>query len=287
MRRTIAAAMALCLLLAGCAAGGTSASNSAERANIEGIRDRVASAAQMISRVNAIIDWQIENSEKSIEEADAARQKGEAYVEEDRTEEIRQKQAELEGCLETVTAYAGWASALKGCGQEGIDLTYEAAAKYFSEVRGALEDMADIMAFYFAFREAAEPLTSFDAAAYETDMDRIYDLYYAVDGVSKGLAQLDCPEFMAQTFKLYISRLGQFMAILSEQYIGVQLDDPLRLSAGIYMLVRVEQEHYDYGVMLTRDFNLQYAKVGERLGGWVGELGTELAENCSSLLRAM
>ncbi|MFR5887930.1 MAG: hypothetical protein ACLUFK_05315, partial [Oscillospiraceae bacterium] len=142
-------------------------------------------------------------------------------------------------------------------------------------------------AFYFAFREAAEPLTSFDAAAYETDMDRIYDLYYAVDGVSKGLAQLDCPEFMAQTFKLYISRLGQFMAILSEQYIGVQLDDPLRLSAGIYMLVRVEQEHYDYGVMLTRDFNLQYAKVGERLGGWVGELGTELAENCSSLLRAM
>lgn len=279
--------MALCLLLAGCAAGGTSASNSAERANIEGIRDRVASAAQMISRVNAIIDWQIENSEKSIEEADAARQKGEAYVEEDRTEEIRQKQAELEGCLETVTAYAGWASALKGCGQEGIDLTYEAAAKYFSEVRGALEDMADIMAFYFAFREAAEPLTSFDAAAYETDMDRIYDLYYAVVGVSKGLAQLDCPEFMAQTFKLYISRLGQFMAILSEQYIGVQLDDPLRLSAGIYMLVRVEQEHYDYGVMLTRDFNLQYAKVGERLGGWVGELGTELAENCSSLLRAM
>ena len=278
--------MTLCLLLADCAAGRAPASNSAERANIEGIRDRVASAAQIISSVNAIIDWQIENSEKSIEEADAARQKGEAYVEEDRTEEIRQKQAELEGCLETVTAYADWASALKGCGQEGIDLTYEAAAKYFSEVRGALEDMADIMAFYFAFREAAEPLTSFDAAAYETDMDRIYDLYYAVDGVSKGLAQLDCPEFMAQTFNLYISRF-HFMAILNEQYIGVQLNDPLRLSAGLYMLVRVEQEHYDYGVMLTRDFNLQYGKVGERLGGWVGELGAELAENCAALLRAM
>ena len=147
--------------------------------------------------------------------------------------------------------------------------------------------MADIMAFYFAFREAAEPLTSFDAAAYETDMDRIYDLYYAVDGVSKGLAQLDCPEFMAQTFKLYISRFEHFMAILNEQYIGVQLNDPLRLSAGLYMLVRVEQEHYDYSVMLTRDFNLQYEKVGERLGGWVGELGTELAENCAALLRAM
>lgn len=282
----MAAALALCLLLAGCAAVAP-ASGSGERANIEGIRDRVASTVQMITKVNDTIDWQIENSEKSIMEADAARRNGETYTPADNTEEVRQKQAELEGCLETVTAYAGWASALKGCGQEGIDLTYEAAAKYFSEVRGALEDMADIMAFYFAFREAAEPLTSFDAAAYETDMDRIYDLYYAVDGVSKGLAQLDCPEFMAQTFKLYISRLGQFMAILSEQYIGVQLDDPLRLSAGIYMLVRVEQEHYDYGVMLTRDFNLQYGKVGERLGGWVGELGTELAENCAALLRAM
>ena len=279
--------MALCLLLAGCAAGGTSASNSAERANIEGIRDRVASAAQIISRVNAIIDWQIENSEKSIEEADAARQKGEAYVQEDNTEEVRQKQAELGDCLETVTAYAGWASALRGCVQEGIDLTYEAAAKYFSEVRGALEDMADIMAFYFAFREAAEPLTSFDAAAYETDMDRIYDLYYAVDEVSTAMSQLDCPAFMAETYKLYISSLSHFMAILNEQYIGVQLNDPLRLSAGLYMLVRVEQEHYDYGVMLTRDFNLQYGKVGERLGGWVGELGTELAENCAALLRAM
>lgn len=279
--------MALCLLLAGCAAGGTSASNSAERANIEGIRDRVASAAQIISRVNAIIDWQIENSEKSIEEADAARQKGEAYVQEDNTEEVRQKQAELGDCLETVTAYAGWASALRGCGQEGIDLTYEAAAKYFEEVKSALQDMAAIMDFYFAFREAAEPLTSFDAAAYETDMDRIYDLYYAVDEASTAMSQLDCPAFMAETYKLYISRLSHFMAILNEQYIGVQLNDPLRLSAGLYMLVRVEQEHYDYGVMLTRDFNLQYGKVGERLGGWVGELGTELAENCAALLRAM
>lgn len=279
--------MALCLLLAGCAAGGAPASNSAERANIEGIRDRVASAAQIISSVNAIIDWQIENSEKSIEEADAARQKGEAYVEEDRTEEIRQKQAELEGCLETVTAYAGWASALKGCGQEGIDLTYEAAAKYFSEVESALEDMADIMAFYFAFNEVAQPLSSFDASAYDTDKDRIYDLYYAVDEASTAMSQLDCPAFMAETYKLYISRLSHFMAILNEQYIGVQLNDPLRLAAGIYMLVRVEKENYDYSVMLTRDFNLQYEKVGERLGGWVGELGTELAENCAALLRAM
>ena len=277
MRRTIAAALALCLLLAGCAAGGASAPNSAERANIEGIRDRVASTARIISRVNAIIDWQIENSEKSIEEAEAARQNGETYVQEDDTEE----QAELGDCLGTVTAYAGWASSLRGCGQEGVDLTYEAAAKYFTEVKSALEDMADIMAFYFAFLEAAEPMTGFDAAAYETDMDRIYDLYYAVDEVSRALSQLDCPEFMAQTFRLYISRLEQFMAILNEQYIGVQLNDPLRLSAGLYMLV------YDYGVMLTRDFNLQYGKVGERLGGWVGELGTELAENCAALLRAM
>ncbi len=287
MRRIIAAAMALCLLLAGCAAGRAPASNSAERASIEGIRDRVASAAQMISRVNAIIDWQIENSEKSIEENDAARQNGETYVPEDKTEEVRQKQAELAGYLETVAAYSAWASSLRPCGQESVDLTYEAAAKYFSEVESALEDMADIMAFYFAFREAAEPLTSFDAAAYETDVDRIYDLYYAVDGVSKGLAQLDCPEFMAETYKLYISRLSHFMAILNEQYIGVQLNDPLRLAAGIYMLVRVEKENYDYSVMLTRDFNLQYEKVGERLGGWVGELGTELAENCAALLRAM
>ena len=83
--------MALCLLLAGCAAGGASAPNSAERANIEGIRDRVASTARIISRVNAIIDWQIENSEKSIEEAEAARQNGETYVQEDDTEEVRQK----------------------------------------------------------------------------------------------------------------------------------------------------------------------------------------------------
>lgn len=278
--------MILCLLLTGCASAAP-AGYSAERANVEGVRDRVASTAQMIGSVNAIIEWQVTNSEKNIEENDAARQNGETYVPEDKTEEVRQKQAELAGYLETVAAYSAWASSLRPCGQESVDLTYEAAAKYFEEVKSALQDMAAIMDFYFAFREAAEPLTGFDASAYETDKDRIYDLYYAVDGVSKGLAQLDCPEFMAQTFKLYISRLGQFMAILSEQYIGVQLDDPLRLSAGIYMLVRVEQEHYDYGVMLTRDFNLQYGKVGERLGGWVGELGTELAENCAALLRAM
>lgn len=143
------------------------------------------------------------------------------------------------------------------------------------------------MDFYFAFNEVAQPLSSFDASAYDTDKDRIYDLYYAVDEASTAMSQLDCPAFMAETYKLYISRLSHFMAILNEQYIGVQLNDPLRLAAGIYMLVRVEKENYDYSVMLTRDFNLQYEKVGERLGGWVGELGTELAENCAALLRAM
>lgn len=278
--------MILCLLLTGCASAAP-AGYSAERANVEGVRDRVASTAQMIGSVNAIIEWQVTNSEKNIEENDAARQNGETYVPEDKTEEVRQKQAELAGYLETVAAYSAWASSLRPCGQESVDLTYEAAAKYFTEVKSALEDMADIMAFYFAFNEAAEPLKAFDASAYETDMDRIYDLYFVLDDVSKAFSEVDCPDFMAQTYKLYISRLEQFMAILNEQYIGVQLNDPLRLSSGMYMLVRVEQEYYDYGVMLTRDFNLQYGKVGERLGGWVGELGTELAENCAALLRAM
>lgn len=205
-----------------------------------------------------------------------ARQKGEAYVEEDRTEEIRQKQAELAGYLETVAAYSAWASSLRPCGQESVDLTYEAAAKYFSEVESALEDMADIMDFYFAFNEVAQPLSSFDASAYDTDKDRIYDLYYAVDEASTAMSQLDCPAFMAETYKLYISRLSHFMAILNEQYIGVQLNDPLRLAAGIYMLVRVEKENYDYSVMLTRDFNLQYEKVasawaaGSRAGHGAG-----------------
>lgn len=111
MKRAMAAALALCLLLAGCDAG-TPASGSGERANIEGIRDRVASTVQMITKVNDTIDWQIENSEKSIEEADAARRNGETYTPADNTEEVRQKQAELTGFLETVTAYSDWASSV-------------------------------------------------------------------------------------------------------------------------------------------------------------------------------
>ena len=276
--------MILCLLLTGCASAAP-AGYSAERANVEGVRDRVASTAQMIGSVNAIIEWQVTNSEKNIEENDAARQNGETYVPEDKTEEVRQKQAELAGYLETVAAYSAWASSLRPCGQESVDLTYEAAAKYFSEVESALEDMADIMDFYFAFNEVAQPLSSFDASAYDTDKDRIYDLYYAVDEASTAMSQLDCPAFMAETYKLYISRLSHFMAILNEQYIGVQLNDPLRLAAGIYMLVRVEKENYDYSVMLTRDFNLQYEKVGERLGGGVvkycGKCGAPLREGKS------
>ena len=169
--------MILCLLLTGCASAAP-AGYSAERANVEGVRDRVASTAQMIGSVNAIIEWQVTNSEKNIEENDAARQNGETYVPEDKTEEVRQKQA---GYLETVAAYSAWASSLRPCGQESVDLTYEAAAKYFSKVESALEDMADIMDFYFAFNEVAQPLSSFDASAYDTDKDRIYDLYYAVD----------------------------------------------------------------------------------------------------------
>ena len=191
--------MILCLLLTGCAsaapagysaeranvegvretgcASAAPAGYSAERANVEGVRDRVASTAQMIGSVNAIIEWQVTNSEKNIEENDAARQNGETYVPEDKTEEVRQKQAELAGYLETVAAYSAWASSLRPCGQESVDLTYEAAAKYFSEVESALEDMADIMDFYFAFNEVAQPLSSFDASAYDTDKDRIYDLY--------------------------------------------------------------------------------------------------------------
>lgn len=54
--------MILCLLLTGCASAAP-AGYSAERANVEGVRDRVASTAQMIGSVNAIIEWQVTNSE--------------------------------------------------------------------------------------------------------------------------------------------------------------------------------------------------------------------------------
>ena len=76
--------MILCMLLTGCASAAP-AGYSAERANVEGVRDRVASTAQMIGSVNTIIEWQVTNSEKNIEENDAARQNGETYVPEDKT----------------------------------------------------------------------------------------------------------------------------------------------------------------------------------------------------------
>lgn len=295
MKRLLSFALAVLMLcsLFGCGAGGQAKDDTSsflledEREIISTINSSVQSSKDIITSVNIIIDWQVTTSREDIAAYEASIKEGTEYVVDESAEKlIEQKAEQIKSYLSQVQATRQTIDALEPTGTEQVDSTIAAAKTYFQWLEAALQDIVRIQDFYFAEMEAAKPMTEFNSADYGDDSAMIEAMWNAVGVTVENLGALACPEYMQETFDIYIKKINMLRDILSSLYTGLDLGDVLRLTAGNLLIGRMSIDLANYEMDLTEQFNVQYEKVGERLDGKINTLCSELLANCTALLKA-
>ena len=285
MKRIICLMLSLLLIVGMGGCGGNVPAKTKE--NLQRIRECVEETGPMIQRTQGIIDWQIDTSTAEMEQAQAARDSGQIYQEEDDIEEIRQKHQELLGLHQGLQALRGEIDALPdSTGIQQLDDTYAAAKTYFAELDAAYQDLLAIFDFYFAYYEATAPIREFDGSSYSS-FTQMEIMWNNVQEASTHMRAVDCPTFMSQTWEKYIKEMEHYVALIQTLYMATMLSDPLRYAAVANMNVRADEQLFRSGNELTGDFNLQFGQVKERLTSRLDLLKSELIANCDRLLDAI
>lgn len=285
MKRIIC--LMLSLLLIACMSGCGSKVPAGTKQNLQMIRESVENTGPMIEQTQTVIDWQIDTSVAEMEQAQAARDNGQAYQAEDNIEEIREKYQELLGLHEELLAMRGEIDSLPGStGVQQLDDTYAAAKTYFSEMDAAYQDLLNIFDFYFAYYEASAPIRDFDGSAYSS-FTQMEIMWNHVQQASTDMKAVSCPAFMSQTWEKYIQQVEHYVALIQTLYMATMLSDPLRYAAVGNMGVRADEQLFRSGNDLTEDYNLQFNQVKERMTSRLDTLKNELVSNCDQLLDAI
>ncbi len=253
---------------------------------LRAVYNTVRAAEATVNGALGIIEWQITESEESLEEMENGTEEYD-YDEQAVLEENQQKAAELASYIQGVESYGAAVNALQKTGVEQVDTTIEAAQVYFDKLHTALNDLMSIFTFYFDYQEASSPIYEFDTESDADELSYIDTLWSAMDLACTNLRAVECPAYMSQTNDLYITQIENYKTVLESLYKAAYLGDTLSFYSAENMSLRIEILLDKYGLRLTEDFNMQYQKVKDRLNGSIGKLADELRENCRTLLDAM
>lgn len=280
MKRVLCTGLAVLFLLSltGCAAPTSAAGRLSTASSF------VTAAEGLLGEAREIIDWQIEESTREMQEYDEAIRNGETYESDTSIDEDWEKAVQLARCTARMSALADAFAEVEKTNTAEVDLTIDATAHYLGMAKSALEDLLRIMVFYFEEYEATRPIMEFPDAGDNVDF-LIYTekLWESVDSSIQKLEAVDCPPFMQQNYEAWIEQFGAYKTVCEDLYYASQLLDPLRLSSCYNRLNRINVTIDVYGQKLTEDFNLQYGKVGERIDGPISKLGSEIKANCEKL----
>ncbi|OQB23738.1 MAG: hypothetical protein BWY11_01622 [Firmicutes bacterium ADurb.Bin182] len=246
----------------------------------------VAAAEGLLKEAREIIDWQIEESTKEMEEYEQAIKNGEAYENDDSIDEDWEKSVQLAECAAKMNALAEAFSKIEKTGDKDIDLTVDATAHYLGKAKSALADLMEIVVFYFEEYEALRPFMEFPEIQDDTDyMVYTEKLWDTVNLSIQNLKSVDCPPFMRENYEKWIEQFGAYKTLCEDLYYATSLIDPLRINSCTYRADRISVTIDVYAKKLTNDFNLQYGKVGERIDGPITTLGNEIKANCEKLIK--
>ena len=95
------------------------------------IQDDVEQTSAILDNVNAIIQWQVEGSKKTVEDYKAAIAKGETYEDPTSPEEVQGKADELSSYIEQMESLQTEINNLSPLNNEPVDITIEAAKNVF------------------------------------------------------------------------------------------------------------------------------------------------------------
>jgi len=244
-------------------------------------RDAIARSETYCAQIDEIIQWQLDGTEEYRKQRDVYKETGDPRDEpEDDYEEVVVKYDEfklISAELSTLKARV----AERGSGNSKAEAALSRSANdYFAMLEAICGDMDAVFSYYFSMREAMEPIGEFSAAENTTGYAD-YALFagqlsQVVSQSQTKLKKISCPPYMADSHKAYLDRIDEFQSFCQDFSIAVQLSDPLRLASCGYRMDRLTLMLDKCDDALNDDFNLQFARLSQRLQGSIAKLRGEL-----------
>lgn len=195
---------------------------------------------------------------------------------------------DIEEYLEDIEALNERVDKLKTPSSSEADACITAALAYFSMMTACLTDLDSVMVFYLDQEKAMEPFSETNENSDSEDYLELIDgLYIAVDETMTNMKSIKtCPEYMKESFSIYIRKFGIYENMLESMYIGYSLGDPLRFSSSLQLYERELIEESKYSLEMFSLIVLQFDKVSERLAGTISQLRDEIGASLKSLKKA-
>lgn len=252
------------------------------------VEDLIIESDSVSDSLLALIDDQIEASEKMVREYTEATLSGLPYDGTEYNNQVEIVRTTVESLSEDVQGFQKELADIKKPKAEEAAMVYDAAEVYFDRLQDCLSDLLAVVTLYIDQTEAVTPLYNYDATIYGDDVEwMVSDFYGAIDDTINNLKAIEsCPAYMEESYQIYIEKTSVFLKMAEEWYYGVVLNDPLRIASGNQLLMRQTIDVAMYEGELFALFDLQYIKVGERLKGSILTLNNEIQDNCTNLIMA-
>lgn len=168
---------------------------------------------------------------------------------------------------------------LKESNDENIQMSFDVAEKYFTELEVCYGDLLKLLKFCVEFAEADHKYDVNNVASESLDQ------YYAAiinifESYGNDLAGLEHPEYLTASVDKVISMIDDYVIVFRNYYDAIVNVDYLKAAATDYMYYYAAAELNKASVQLTNDLQLQVDKAEELLAGRMQTYQEELDKYC-------
>lgn len=288
MKRIAAIILSLTLILglvSGCIKTSKPALTEEDVKSVAAVKKAVKSSKDIAADLSDLVDKQIEYSATFVAGYADATLAGESYDATDFVNKVSENRDAVADSVDEVKKLMKNVGKIGKTETDEVTLAVDAAEEYFERLLSCLSDLDSIMTFYLDENKAMDPVAYFNADDYGDDALAMIDgLYVALDDTIINFEAItSCPEYMQESFDIYIDKVAIYLKMLESWYYGIALEDPLREQSGYQLYDRQNVEVLKYEVELYEMIDLQYEKVGKRLSGSIQTLQEEILKNCDDL----
>lgn len=291
MKKITAMILSLTLILgivSGCIKPKAPALTEEDIKSVAAVKKAVKSSKDIASDLSDLVDKQIDDSAAFVKGYSDATMAGLDYDATAFVNQVSENRDSVADSVDEVKKLMKDVGKIKKSETDEVTMTVDAAEEYFERLLSCLSDLDSIMTFYLDENKAMDPVLYYNVDDYGDDSLAMIDgLYVALDDtITNFKALTSCPEYMQESFDIYIDKVAIYLKMLESWYYGISLADPLREQSGYQLYDRQNIEVLKYEVELYELIDLQYEKVGERLSGSIRTLQDEILKNCDVLDKA-
>ena len=161
-----------------------------------------------------------------------------------------------------------------------LQQTYDVANQYFTELEASYNDLLKLYDLSNEVTEISDKYLSEEVDKNQSVGSYISETIKQFQDLGEDLSEVDCPEYMQETFDKFVQQIDKYVILFENYYAGIESEDYLKVVASEYMQYYISDEFNTYSQALSDDLIMQFEKVQELLDGRIQTYQKELKNNC-------